>query len=255
MAFLEVKGVSKGFGPSWQRSEVLHDINLQIEEGEFVAIIGYSGAGKTTLMSLLAGLTQPDTGEVLLGGQKMDGPGPDRGIVFQNYSLLPWLTVYENVALAVDQVFPEWTPEQRRAHTEKYIAMVNLTPALKKVPSELSGGMRQRVSVARTLAMTPKILLLDEPLGALDALTRIEMQQLLETVWEREQFSALLITHDVDEAVALGDRVLLIEEGRFGLDIPIDLPRSRDRGSAEFAALKGHILNRVLGRTAHPLSA
>src|SRR4051812_45284042 len=142
MAFLEVKGVSKGFGPSWQRSEVLHDINLQIDEGEFVAIIGYSGAGKTTLMSLLAGLTQPDTGEVLLGGQKMDGPGPDRGIVFQNYSLLPWLTVYENVALAVDQVFPDWTPEQRRAHTEKYIATVNLTPALRKVPSELSGGMR-----------------------------------------------------------------------------------------------------------------
>ena len=115
MAFLEVKSVSKGFGPSWQRSEVLHDINLQIEEGEFVAIIGYSGAGKTTLMSLLAGLTEPDTGEVLLGGQKMDGPGPDRGIVFQNYSLLPWLTVYENVALAVDQVFPQWNAEERRA--------------------------------------------------------------------------------------------------------------------------------------------
>ena len=122
MSFLSVQSVSKAFGPPWQRSEVLHDINLQIEEGEFVAIIGYSGAGKTTLMSLLAGLTEPDSGEILLAGEKMNGPGPDRGIVFQNYSLLPWLTVFENVALAVDQVFPQWTQEERRIHTEKYLA-------------------------------------------------------------------------------------------------------------------------------------
>lgn len=167
MPLLQLTGVSKSFG----RSAALHDINQGIGQGEFVAIIGYSGAGKTTLMSLLAGLTEPDSGEILFDGQRMNGPGPDRGIVVQNYSLLPWLTVYENVALAVDQVFPSWTPEARRAHVEKYIATVNLTPALKKVPSELSGGMRQRVSVARTLSMQPRVLLLDEPFFGVDAFT------------------------------------------------------------------------------------
>ena len=163
MPLLEIKNVSKGFGPAKARAEVLHDINLEVEQGEFVAIIGYSGAGKTTLMSLILGLQFPDTGEVLLKGQKITGPGPERGIVFQNYSLLPWLTVYENIALAVDQVFPQWTPAQREKHIHEQIAMVNLTPATNKVPSELSGGMRQRVSVARALAMKPEILLLDEP--------------------------------------------------------------------------------------------
>jgi nitrate/nitrite transport system ATP-binding protein len=253
MSFLEAKSVSKGFGPSWQRSEVLHDINLQIGEGEFVAIIGYSGAGKTTLMSLLAGLTEPDSGEVLLGGQKMAGPGPDRGIVFQNYSLLPWLTVYENVALAVDQVFPQWTPEQRHAHIEKYIGMVNLTPALKKVPSELSGGMRQRVSVARTLAMTPRILLLDEPLGALDALTRGTLQDEISRICQEDKKTVVLITNDPDEAIYLADRVIPLTAGpkaTLGPSIPVTLSRPRDRRAFnenyEFKQIRNEIVNYLL---------
>ncbi len=164
MAFLELQNVSKGYGFGGNRVEVLRDINLSIAEGEFVAIVGYSGAGKTTLMSLIAGLQRPDAGTVTLRGEEVKEPSPDRAIVFQNYSLLPWLSVFENIALAVDEVFPDWPKEKRRAHIEKYIAMVNLAPARDKKPRELSGGMRQRVSVARALAMNPRILLLDEPL-------------------------------------------------------------------------------------------
>lgn len=253
MPFLEVKNVAKGFGPSWSHSEVLHDINLSIEEGEFVAIIGYSGAGKTTLMSLLAGLTEPDTGEILFDGKKMSGPGPDRGIVFQNYSLLPWLTVHENVALAVDQVFPGWTPDTRRAHVERYIATVNLTPASKKLPSELSGGMRQRVSVARTLAMTPRVLLLDEPLGALDALTRGTLQDELSRICQEEKKTVVLITNDPDEAIYLADRVIPLTAGpraTLGPSIPVTLRRPRDRRSFnedyEFKQIRNEIVGYLL---------
>jgi nitrate/nitrite transport system ATP-binding protein len=253
MPFLEVRNVAKGFGPSWSRSEVLHDINLSIEEGEFVAIIGYSGAGKTTLMSLLAGLTEPDSGDVLFDGKKMSGPGPDRGIVFQNYSLLPWLTVHENVALAVDQVFPGWTPDARRAHVERYIATVNLTPASKKLPSELSGGMRQRVSVARTLAMTPRVLLLDEPLGALDALTRGTLQDELSRICREEKKTVVLITNDPDEAIYLADRVIPLTAGpraTLGPSIPVTLPRPRDRRSFnedyEFKQIRNEIVGYLL---------
>ena len=160
------------------------------------------------------------------------GPGPDRGIVFQNYSLLPWLTVYENVALAVDQVFPGWTPAARRAHVEKYLATVNLTPALKKVPSELSGGMRQRVSVARTLAMQPRVLLLDEPLGALDALTRGTLQDELSRICQEDKKTVVLITNDPDEAIYLADRVIPLTAGpnaTLGESFIVDLPHPRDR--------------------------
>jgi len=232
MSFLEVQNVNKGYGPAWKRSEVLADINLQIEEGEFVAIIGYSGAGKTTLMSLLAGLIKPDSGTVKLAGKEMDGPGPDRGLVFQNYSLLPWLTVFENVALAVDQVFPDWSAAKRKEHTEKFIAMVNLTPAMQKVPSELSGGMRQRVSVARTLAINPRVLLLDEPLGALDALTRATLQDEISRLWQEDKKTVVLITNDPDEAIYLADRVIPLTAGpcaTLGPSIPVTLPRPRDR--------------------------
>jgi nitrate/nitrite transport system ATP-binding protein len=232
MVLLEVTNVSKGFGPSDARTEVLHDINLEISSGEFVAIIGYSGAGKTTLMSLLAGLTKPDSGSIKLQGRDMDGPGPDRGVVFQNYSLLPWLTVFENVALAVDQVFPEWTPEQRRVHTEKYIAMVNLTPALHKIPRELSGGMRQRVSVARALAMQPEILLLDEPLSALDALTRANLQDEINRICQEEKKTVILITNDPDEAILLADRVVPLTaapRATLGPSIPVTVARPRAR--------------------------
>src|SRR5258706_2799552 len=172
MPFLELQNVSKGYGLDNGRTEVLRDINLTVERGEFVAIVGYSGAGKTTLISMIAGLLKPDQGTVKLNGEVITEPGPDRALVFQNYSLLPWLSVFENILLAVEQVFPQLPRPKRLAHTEKYMAMVNLSAARNKKPSELSGGMRQRVSVARALAMDPQLLLMDEPLGALDALTR-----------------------------------------------------------------------------------
>jgi nitrate/nitrite transport system ATP-binding protein len=230
MPYLEIKGASKRYGTN----EVLTDINLEVETGEFVAIIGYSGSGKTTLMSLILGLQFPDEGEVLLKGQKITGPGPDRGIVFQNYSLLPWLTVYENIALAVDQVFPQWTPRQRDEHIKRQIAMVNLTPATNKVPSELSGGMRQRVSVARALAMQPEILLLDEPLSALDALTRANLQDEINRICQEEKKTVILITNDPDEAILLADRVIPLTAGpraTLGPSIPVMIPRPRSRAA------------------------
>lgn len=259
MSFLEVRGVSKGFGPQDARADVLRDINLAIEEGEFVAIVGYSGAGKTTLMSLLAGLIRPDSGTVRLDGEEMDGPGPDRGLVFQNYSLLPWLTVTENVALAVDQVFPQWTAEQRAAHVEKFIAMVNLTPAARKVPAELSGGMRQRVSVARTLAMNPKVLLLDEPLSALDALTRATLQDEIARIWQESRTTVVLVTNDPDEAILLADRVIPLTRGpgaTLAPAIPIPLRRPRDRRTIneneDFKRLRNRVVEALLAAGARP---
>jgi nitrate/nitrite transport system ATP-binding protein len=228
MAFLELKNVSKRFGSS----EVLKDINLSIEKGEFVAIVGYSGAGKTTFISLIAGLLKPDTGSITLNDLEITSPGPDRGIVFQNYSLLPWLTVYENIYLAVDQVFPNWTAAKKQQQTEKFIAMVNLTPAREKRPVELSGGMRQRVSVARALAMDPQILLLDEPLSALDALTRASLQDEISRIWSENQKTVVLITNDPDEGILLADRVIPLSAGpgaTLGPSITIDIPRPRDR--------------------------
>ena len=253
MPLLEIKSVSKGFGPAKARTEVLHDLHLEVEQGEFVAIIGYSGSGKTTLMSLILGLQFPDEGEVLLKGKKITGPGPDRGIVFQNYSLLPWLTVFENVALAVDQVFPQWTVQERKAHIEKYIAMVNLTPAMQKVPGELSGGMRQRVSVARALAMQPEILLLDEPLSALDALTRANLQDEINRICQEEKKTVILITNDPDEAILLADRVIPLTAGpraTLGPSIPITIPRPRLRAeintSYDFKQTRGEVVDYLL---------
>src|SRR5688572_3144499 len=182
MAFIELSGVCKGYGSADQRSEVLEGIDLSIEKGELVSIVGYSGAGKTTLVSLLAGLILPDKGTVTVGGKPVTGPSPERGVVFQNYSLLPWLSVLENVQLAVDQVFPKLSSAERRARSLKFIEMVNLGAATAKRPHELSGGMRQRVSVARALAMDPEVLLLDEPFGALDALTRGVLQGELQRI-------------------------------------------------------------------------
>jgi nitrate/nitrite transport system ATP-binding protein len=232
MPFLELSRVSKGFGSTLKRTEVLRDINLQMERGEFVAIVGYSGSGKTTLISLIAGLLKPDSGTVSLNDLEITQPGPDRGIVFQNYSLLPWLSVYENISLAVDQVFPNWSPAKKKMHVEQHIAMVNLSPARDKRPSQLSGGMRQRVSVARALAIDPQILLLDEPLSALDALTRATLQDEIGRIWEESRKTVILITNDADEAILLADRIIPLTPGpnaTLGPEIVVDLPRPRDR--------------------------
>src|SRR3954468_21734768 len=228
MAFLELKGVCKGFGGL----PVLQGVDLSIERGEYVAIVGYSGSGKTTLMSLIAGLLKPDVGTVKLNDLEITAPGPDRGVVFQNYSLLPWLTVFENIALSVDQVFPNHSEEKRRQIIETAIATVNLTPARNKVPRELSGGMRQRVSVARALSMDPQILLLDEPLSALDALTRATLQDEINRIWEQDQKTVVLITNDVDEGILLSDRIIPLSAGPcaiLGPSIPVTIPRPRDR--------------------------
>lgn len=260
---LELKGVAKGFGPPHARSEVLTDINLSIEKGEFVAIVGRSGCGKTTLMSMIAGLLAPDAGTITLEGREITAPGPDRGVVFQNYSLLPWLTVFGNVQLAVEQVFSDWTPAQQRAHVERYLRMVNLWPAKNKRPSELSGGMRQRVSVARALAMNPSILLLDEPLSALDALTRSTLQDEIVRIWDEERTTVVLITNDVDEALLLADRLIPLTVGppaTLGpcFDVNIDRPRDRKmlHHDDRFKHLRNEVFDYLLeqGRRARRLS-
>ncbi len=232
MAFLELKNVSKSYGSA--RVSVLENINLSIEEGEFLAILGFSGSGKTTLISLIAGLLKPDEGEILLGGKPVAGPGPDRGVVFQNYSLLPWLTVSGNIALAVDNLFKKNTKDERAAHVRKYVEMVGLSAAVHKRPAELSGGMRQRVSVARALAMNPDILLLDEPLGALDALTRATLQMEIGKIWSENRKTVVLITNDIDEAILLADRIVPLHPGPkavLGPDFRVSLSRPRDRKS------------------------
>ena len=250
MAFLELKNVSKGFGGP----AVLQGVDLAIERGEFVAIVGYSGSGKTTLISLIAGLLKPDSGTVKLNDLEITAPGPDRGVVFQNYSLLPWLTVAENIAVAVDQVFPNYSPEKKRQHIDKFIAMVNLTPARDKLPRQLSGGMRQRVSVARALAMDPQILLLDEPLSALDALTRSTLQDEIERIWEADKKTVVLITNDVDEALLLADRIIPLTLGpgaHLGESVAVTLPRPRERKALnhdpEFKRLRALVTTQLLG--------
>ena len=233
MSFLELKNVCIGYGEGPQRTEVLKDINLSIEEGEFVAIVGFSGSGKTTLISAIAGLSgQPDSGTITLRGEPIKGAGPERGLVFQSYSLFPWLTVFGNIALAVDQIFSDWPKDKRQQHVETYIDMVGLSHATSRYPSELSGGMRQRVAVARALAIQPDILLMDEPLSALDALTRSNLQDEIAQISEKEKKTIILITNDVDEAILLADRIIPLNPGpnaTLGPDFKVDLPRPRDR--------------------------
>ncbi len=249
MPFLELTNVSKTFSGA----PVLSGVNLAIERGEFVAIVGYSGSGKTTLISLIAGLAKPDTGTVKLNGTIITAPGPDRGVVFQNYSLLPWLTVFENIALAVDEIFSAESADRRRTRIETAIATVNLTKARDKFPRELSGGMRQRVSVARALAIDPQILLLDEPLSALDALTRATLQDEFERIWAKDKKTVVLITNDVDEALLLADRIIPLTPGpgaHLGPSVAVTLPRPRDRKALnhdpEFKRLRAHIINELL---------
>ena len=246
MAFLELRGVAKGFGAGRGRLHVLGDVDLDMERGEFVAVVGYSGAGKTTLLSLLAGLTRPDAGTVTLGGRPVAGPGPDRGVVFQSYSLLPWLTVFENVALGVDQVFAAWPAERRRAHVERHIALVNLRRRATSGRPSSPGGMRQRVAVARALAMDPEVLLLDEPFGALDALTRATLQDELEAhLGARPEDGRA--RHERRRRRRAARRPHRAAQRRpratLGPAIEVDLPRPRDRKALNhdprFKAVRG----------------
>lgn len=253
MPFIEIKGACKGYGHNGSRSEVLKDINLSLEKGEFVVIVGYSGSGKSTLINLISGLVRPDSGEATIEGKRITHPGPDRGLVFQNYSLLPWLTVEGNIALAVDEVFKGWTREQRKEHVRKYIDMVKLSHAAHKLPRELSGGMRQRVSVARTLAMNPKVLLLDEPLSALDALTRATLQDEISDIWRNDRTTVLWITNDPDEALLLADRVIPLlptAPATLGEPMIVDLDRPRDRKTLnqdpKFKKLRSQLINTLL---------
>ena len=246
MAILELKGVCAGYGSAHARTKVLKGIDLTVEDGELLAVLGFSGTGKTTLISLIAGLMMPDKGEVLFKGKKVRGPGPERGVAFQSYALMPWLTVEDNIALAVNAVHGKAPRAERKALTNKYIDMVGLAHARTRYPAELSGGMRQRVSVARALAMQPEVLLLDEPLSALDALTRAKLQAEFAEIRAETNATMVLITNDVDEAIFLADRIVpLNPDGTLGPDYKVELPRPRDRVAlnhdAHYHQLRGDI--------------
>ncbi|MGZ3285737.1 MAG: ABC transporter ATP-binding protein [Xanthobacteraceae bacterium] len=231
--YLKIDHVDKTFTRGSQQTEVLKDITLSIDRGEYVSIIGHSGCGKSTLLNIVAGLVRSTRGGVLLEEREVDDPGPDRAVVFQNHSLLPWLTVYDNVRLAVDKVFSGTKSRaERRAWTMHNLELVQMAHAKDKRPAEISGGMKQRVGLARALAMEPKVLLLDEPFGALDALTRAHLQDSVMAIHQKLRNTVLMITHDVDEAVLLSDRIVMMTNGpaaRIGevLDVPLARPRRR----------------------------
>ena len=244
MPILELKNVCKHYLANGHVSEVLHNVNLSIEEGEFVAIVGFSGSGKTTLINSIAGLIKPDSGEMLLKGKPITGASHDRGLVFQSYSLFPWLTVRGNILMAVTAVFPQWSKQQQLEHVNKYIDMVSLSHAAERRPAELSGGMRQRVAVARALAMNPEILLLDEPLSALDALTRAKLQDEIESIWEQQKKTVVLVTNDVDEALLLADRIIpltVAPRATLAKEFKVNLPRPRDRKNVNHDAAYKHL--------------
>lgn len=227
---LELYEVEKSF--PGRTKPVLTRLSVSIPEGQFATIVGCSGAGKTTLISLLAGLTKPDRGEIRFVGKPLGEPGPERAVVFQNYSLLPWLTVLENVALAISAAFPGRNRRTVKDHAQYFVDLVKLTPATDKRPRELSGGMRQRVALARALAMEPRLLLLDEPLSALDALTRAMLQDELARIWSEAKTTVVMVTNDIDEAIFLADRVYPLTRGpaaTLGQPIDIALPRPRSR--------------------------
>ncbi|MFK7997220.1 MAG: ABC transporter ATP-binding protein [Granulosicoccus sp.] len=253
---IELSDVSKSYTDATLNSPadiVLKDINLQVMEGEFVAIVGFSGAGKTTLISLLAGLIKADRGGVIYQGKEIDGPGPERGVVFQSYSLMPWLSVEGNISLAVDRVARKASRADRRNRVEHYIEMVGLTHARDRKPAELSGGMRQRVALARALAMQPEVLLLDEPLSALDALTRARLQDELVEISQKEKKTIILITNDVDEALLLADRIIALTPApaaKLGQEFDVDIPRPRERAAMnhneQFIALRAGLTRHLL---------
>lgn len=231
--YLEFIKLNKTYDTPRGPAVIVDGFDLELAKGEFVTLIGHSGCGKSTVLSMAAGLNEITDGSVIAGGREIDGPGPDRGVVFQAPCLLPWMTAFDNVMLGVNKVYAHGTDRERRDIVEHYLMLVGLGDAMQKRPAELSGGMRQRVGIARAFALAPKVLLLDEPFGMLDSLTRIELQDLLLEVWEREKITTLMVTHDVDEAIYLSDRVTMMTNGpaaRVGsiLDIPFDRPRERE---------------------------
>jgi nitrate/nitrite transport system ATP-binding protein len=229
--YVRIEGLGMTFETRKGDFVALERIDLNVRRGEFVSLIGHSGCGKSTLLNIVAGLLHPTTGGVLLSEREIAGPGPDRGVVFQNHSLLPWLTCFGNVYLAVERVFPE-KKARLRERTQQALALVGLAHAENKYPHEISGGMKQRVGIARALAIEPKVLLLDEPFGALDALTRANLQDELTKIVDKTGATVMMVTHDVDEAVLLSDRVVMMTNGpaaRIGGIVEVDLPRPRER--------------------------
>ena len=228
--FVKVEGLAKQY-----RSDlppVFENVSFSIHKGEFICIIGHSGCGKSTILNALAGLEQASRGGIVMDGKEVDGPSLDRGVVFQGHALLPWLSVEENIAFAVRSRHPGWSRNQVAEHGARFLKMVGLTGAEKKKPAELSGGMKQRVGIARAFALSPKLLLLDEPFGMLDSLTRWELQEVLMEVWSRTKVTAVCVTHDVDEAILLADRVVMMTNGpqaTIGRIMDVDLPRPRTR--------------------------
>ncbi|MEX0282456.1 MAG: ABC transporter ATP-binding protein [Arenibacterium sp.] len=228
MSILTFENVSKSYGDT----PVLKDINLEVQEGEFLVLLGFSGTGKTTLINMMAGLDTPTSGSARFKDRPISGPGPERGVIFQSYSLMPWLTVTGNVRLAVDAIFPKMPSAEKTEKVAHYVKMVGLSHASGRRPAELSGGMRQRVNVARALAMNPEMLLLDEPLSALDALTRANLADEIEAIWEKDRKTCVLITNDVDEAIVLADRIIALNpDGTLGEEFNVSIPRPRDRSA------------------------
>lgn len=260
--YLKLEHINMSFETKKGTFVALKDINLSINEGEFISVIGHSGCGKSTVMNLIAGLLIPTDGVLLVGGREVNGPGPDRAVVFQNHSLLPWLTCFENVLLAIKSVFKNETLEQQNARSHAALALVGLTHATNKTPKEISGGMKQRVGIARALAMEPKFLLLDEPFGALDALTRAHLQDELMAIMKNTKCTALMVTHDVDEAVLLSDRIVMMTNGpaaTIGEILNVNLSRPRERlelaEDAEYNHLRTEVLKFLHQRHAHKKAA
>ena len=265
--FIEIGGVAQTFKTKKGNFPALRDIHLTVAKGEFVALIGHSGCGKSTLLNLIAGLTMPTQGHLLCANREIAGPGPERAVVFQNHSLLPWLTCFENVYLGVERVFgaaakstgaASENKAQLMARTDAALALVGLTAAAQKRPGEISGGMKQRVGIARALAMEPKVLLMDEPFGALDALTRAKLQDELLDIVARTQSTVVMVTHDVDEAVLLSDKIVMLTNGpaaTIGEVLHVDLPRPRHRvelaESADYQQYRKAVIDFLYTRQAH----
>lgn len=248
--YLDISAVGIEFDTNGEKFRALRDVNLKLSKGEFVSLIGHSGCGKSTVLNIVAGLYHATEGGVILEGKEVSEPGPDRAVVFQNHSLMPWLTVYENVELAVNQVFRKTKSKaERREWIAHNLSLVNMDHALNKLPGEISGGMKQRVGIARCLAMQPKVLLMDEPFGALDALTRAQLQDSLMEIQSDLGNTVIMITHDVDEAVLLSDRIVMMTNGpaaTIGEILTVDLPRPRDRLELAEDAAFVHMRQQVL---------